>query len=80
MSNLTQFPELKYCVTFFQIVAPDNRALSLKFASYEQAVNALVSILDMTAKISEQTIYFSEANEPGRHELLNEIVKVGGAS
>ena len=74
MSDLTQFPELKYCVTFFQIVKPNNSALSPKFAGYEQALDAFGRVLDMTAKISEQTVYFSEANEIGRLELLIEIV------
>lgn len=80
MNNLAQFPELDFCVTFFQIVTPDNRALSPRFESYEQAVDRLGSILYVSAVISEQTVYFSEANEFGRCELLSEIKKAGGAS
>jgi hypothetical protein len=74
VDNLTQFPELKYCVTFFQVSLPNNEALSPRFKAYEQALESLGSIVDMSARITKQTVYFSDPNEAGRHELLANIV------
>jgi len=74
MDNLTQFPELKYCVSFFQISLPDNKALSPMYETYGQAVESLGSITDLSARITKQTVYFSGPNEAGRHELLANIV------
>ena len=64
---------LKYAVSYFQIVRPNNTPLSKKFKTMNEAVEALGSVADLSAQITKQTWLFYEADAPGRAELLAEL-------
>jgi len=69
-------PELNYCISFYQIVTPNNKPLSPKLQTYQQALDLLGTVLDLTARITRQTVFYSRVDEDGRHDLLAEIVDI----